>query len=113
MKIYGMETNEVIINEIGSRVKAKRIAQSITQKELAFESGVSLRTISGFENGENISISNLISLLRVLRSLQDIDLLLPEKKISPIEVLNLGHNRQRVSRPKKKVKTSIQWGEDE
>jgi transcriptional regulator with XRE-family HTH domain len=109
MKIQGFETNDIIIKEIGSRLKARRITLDITQKELAIESGVSQRTISGLENGENISFDNLLSILRVLRLLQDINLLFPETKVNPFDVLNLGHSKKRVSSQKAKRDAIWEW----
>jgi transcriptional regulator with XRE-family HTH domain len=109
MKIRGFEPNHVIIKEIGERLKARRIALAITQKDLAMESGVSQRTISGFENGENISLDSLLSILRVLRLLQDIDLLFPEKKVDPFDVLNLGHSKKRVSKKRTLKRSPWKW----
>jgi transcriptional regulator with XRE-family HTH domain len=113
MKINGFETNEVIIAEIGKRVKRRRIAFSMTQKELAYEADISLRTLSGFENGENISLSNLISILRVLRLLQEINQLIPENEVSPIDILKLSHSRKRVSTVNRKSKSAWKWGDEE
>lgn len=109
MKIQGFETNDTIIKEIGKRLKARRIALDITQKDLALESGVSQRTISGFENGENISLDNLLSILRVLRLLQDINLLFPEKKVNPFDVLNFGHTKKRASSKNTRKASSWEW----
>lgn len=109
MKIQGFETNDTIIKEIGKRLKARRIALDITQKELAIESGVSQRTISGFENGENISLDNLLSVLRVLRLLQEINLLFPERKVDPFDVLNLGHSKKRASSKNTRIDSSWEW----
>ena len=109
MKIQGFETNDIIIKEIGRRLKARRIALDITQKELAIESGVSQRTISGLENGENISLDNLLSILRVLRLLPEINLLFPEIKVNPFDVLNLGHSKKRASSKNTKKVSSWEW----
>ncbi|MDY0338177.1 MAG: helix-turn-helix transcriptional regulator [Acholeplasmataceae bacterium] len=111
MRIQGIETNSQIINEIGTRIKARRIALNMTQKELATESDVSLRTISGFENGENISLDNLISILRVLRLLQELNGLFPEKMINPFDVLELGQSKKRVYRKRGINNKPWKWGE--
>jgi transcriptional regulator with XRE-family HTH domain len=107
MKIQGFETNSQIIEEIGKRIKARRIALNMTQSDVANDSGVSLRTISGFENGENISLDNLISILRVLRLLQEFNSVFPEKMINPFEVLSLGQSKKRVYR--KRVNNNKTW----
>ena len=113
MKIYGMENNNVLLKEIGLRIKAKRIAMNMTQSDLAFESGASLRTIAKVESGNNVSLSHLIAILRALRIAANLDLLIPETKTNPIEILDLGKKRQRVSR-KKGIKTSTwKWGDEQ
>lgn len=112
MKINGFETNKEVILEIGRRIQAKRISLSMTQKILASDAGISVRTLSALENGENISLDNLISVLRVLKLIQNIDGLLPQVKMNPFDVLQLGHQRQRVSTKKTINKSSNIW-EDE
>ena len=112
MKLYGNEANDVILKELGNRIKDKRINLLITQKELAQESNVSLRMISNVENGSNISLDNLISILRVLGIAGNLELLIPDNKINPYDILELGDSRKRVY-PKKTLKqTKWQW-EDE
>ena len=112
MKIYGIETNEVILSEIGHRIKSRRIALAITQKNLALESGVSLRTINNLENGKNVSLNNLVSILRVIRVVDNIDLLVPENKTNPMDILDLGHSRKRVSKLKHDKKSTWKWGDE-
>ena len=112
MKIYGMETNEIILKEIGSRLKSRRIALSITQSDLAKESGVSLGTIMNAENGDNVSLNNLISILRVIRVVENLDMLIPQKKSNPMDILDLGHNRKRVSKSKKSNDSDWKWGDE-
>lgn len=112
MKILGFETNEVILKELGVRLKSKRVALDITQKVLALESGVSQRTISGFENGENISLDNLVSLFRALRLLPSLDALIPEKKINPFDMLEHGRSKQRASSKLYVQESSWEWKDE-
>ncbi len=112
MKIYGFETNEIILKEIGNRIKLRRISLSITQKELALESGVSLRTIINAEMGENISFNHLVSILRVIRVVENLNLLIPETKTNPLEILELGRGRKRVSKVKEMDKSNWKWGDE-
>jgi transcriptional regulator with XRE-family HTH domain len=44
--------------EVVIRFKAYRISYPLTQKELSDKSGVSLRSITRFESGEDISLAN-------------------------------------------------------
>ena len=77
MKIYGAENNEIIMKEIGIRIKDTRIAIDLTQKELAERAGISQRTIERIENGENIKVENIINVLRAMQLLRNLDNLVP------------------------------------
>ena len=85
---------------------------SITQKDLAKESGVSLGTIMNTENGDNVSLNNLISILRVIRVVDNLDSLIPQKKSNPMDILDLGHNRKRVSKSNKNNDSDWKWGDE-
>lgn len=113
MKIYGVETNDVIRKELGRRIKTKRIALQMTQKELANESGVSLRMINHVEDGNNVSLDNLISLLRALRIVENIDLFIPDEKASPMDMLKLGNQRKRVTKKSKDNPSTWKWGDEQ
>ncbi len=107
-----MENNNVLLNEIGLRIKAKRIAMNMTQADLALESGASLRTITKVESGSNISLIHLIAILRALRIAANLDLLIPETKTNPIEILDFGKKRQRASRKKGSNTSTWKWGDE-
>lgn len=111
MKIYGNEANQDIIIEIGKRIKARRISFSLTQEEISLRSGVSLRTIIEMEKGKNVSLLSLIPVLKVLKLSDNLELLVSENKTDPFDVIELGHNRKRVSR-KKKIDTGWKWGDE-
>ena len=57
MKIVFFSSTNEVLSEIGSRMKAARIAMSITQKEMAEMTNLSLRTISNLEAGKDVSFS--------------------------------------------------------
>ena len=58
---------------------------------MAEKSGVSLITLRAFENGKavNITMGNLLALLRVIEQLEGIIEILPEIPISPYQLLKL------------------------
>ncbi len=88
---YLLSLNQDILLDIGRRIKMQRINQNLTAKKLSVISGVSLRTISGFERGEkNISLINFIEILRALKLLNHLENLIPELPlISPLEMVAL------------------------
>jgi len=99
---YSLLLNEDILNDLGKRFKEHRINSRFTQEELARKSGVSRRTISGLENGKyNISLKNLIDILRALQLINNLQDLLPElPAINPIEMAKLENKRTQRIRKK-------------
>ena len=79
-------TNQDIIILLCQRLKEYRLAARMSQREMAEKSGVSLTTISHFEQGmnRNITLNNFISLLRVLGLEQRLSDLLPELPVPPM-----------------------------
>jgi transcriptional regulator with XRE-family HTH domain len=88
---YNVLLNQDILADIGNRLKQHRLNQHLTAGELSNKSGVSIRTITGFERGEkNISLSNLIEILRALRLINNLEELFPEiPAISPLELIEI------------------------
>ena len=79
-------TNQDIMLLLAKRIKEYRLAARMSQKEMAEKSGVSLATISHFEQGvnQNMTLNNFISLLRIIGMEQRISDLLPELPMPPI-----------------------------
>lgn len=95
-------SNTAIVKEIGKRLKEYRLKKRFTQQELAQQAGISLFSLTQIEKGKPVSISTLLPVLRVLRLLDNIDMLLPETSLSPIEIMKLkGKMPQRI-RPQKR-----------
>lgn len=84
-------SNAEIIQSLGKQYKKYRLSAELTQKEVAEKAGVSLITLRAFENGKalNITMGNLLALLRVLQQLDGIAEILPEIPISPYQLLKL------------------------
>ena len=110
-----MLADAIILNRIGSHLKAVRLRQNITQQSLADAAGVSLSSLKKIEKGE---IGSFDSLLRVLRTLGKLDVLQPldEEQLSPSEYYNLvqsntaKHQRQRaVGRLNNTNKEESEW----
>ena len=88
---YDLLLNKDILFDLGKRLKQQRLNQNLTAKGLAERSGVSQRTITGFERGEkNISLINFIELLRTLKLVANLEELVPEiPLVSPLEMMEL------------------------
>jgi len=88
-ELYEKSGND-IIRELGKRYSDYRKKTGYTQKEVAEKSGLSVFTISSFENGSStgITLASFIKLLRAIDSLDEIEKLLPELPESPRVLFN-------------------------
>ena len=114
MKINSENNNSAVLSELGARIKRNRIDMQLSQQDFAAKAGISTRTLSAAENGEDIRLSNLIRILRTLNCLENLDLLLPELAFDPESYRTLGRERKRVSRTIENNDTSEwKWGDEE
>lgn len=94
-------SDTAILKRLGARLKAYRIARGMKQQELAAESGVGVSTIAKIENGQSVTLSLLISVMRTLGLLENLDLLVPEQKSSPMDLLKMQGKQVKRVRTKK------------
>ena len=89
-------SNDEIKNIIGKKIKNYRIDLGYSQKDLAKRSGISIHSISNIENGNGVTLDNLINIMRALNILNNIDNLVPDVASNPFDI-DIGiTNRQRV-----------------
>ncbi len=104
------------IAEIAARLKAYRIDYPLSQQELADKAGISRRSITNLENGEDVQLGTLIKVLMALGLDSNLDLLAPDPTERPSYYLEgklAAPQRERAS--KKGRKTSIKsfkWGDE-
>lgn len=98
MKINSENNNSAVLSELGARIKRNRIDMQLSQQDFAAKAGISTRTLSAAENGEDIRLSSLIRILRTLNCLENLNMLLPELSFDPEAYRVLGRGRKRVSR---------------
>ncbi len=103
------ETND-IKQELAFRFKSLRLSLNYSQAYIAQKSGVSIRTVKSFEKDGSISFDNLIKLLKVLNICDNLNYLIPEIGLNTIDLHNLGHQKQRVSR--KATVQKQKWGDE-
>jgi transcriptional regulator with XRE-family HTH domain len=116
MKLSNDNSDEAVLKEIGNRIAQYRLNQDKTQAALAQEAGVSSRTMTRVERGHSVQSSSLIRILRALKLVENLDRLIPEPLVSPVQQLIMqGKQRKRASskpgKPPKKGTWS--WGDEE
>ena len=107
-------SDSALLTELGARLQRHRLNMNMTQAALAKEAGLSQRTINRLEQGHSTTVSNLIRLLRSLGLLENLDALVPEPAISPIQQMKLrGKSRKRASSKREKEGEVWSWEEGE
>jgi transcriptional regulator with XRE-family HTH domain len=97
-------TDIAIIEHIGRFIKHTRLGKNKTQAQLAKEAGLNRWTISQIENGESVTLSSLIQLLRALDVLYVLNNFEFNQDISPLAYAKLKkEQRERASSKKNKV----------
>lgn len=87
-----------MIEELGRRVRQRRVAQDLTQVELADAAGVPLRTIERLEAGTSIGLDKFMQVMRTLKMSENVDQLLPEYEVRPLQQIGAKTvQRKRVS----------------
>ncbi len=107
---YSDTGNDGILRELGRRLRALRLRADLSQEALAAASGVSFNTVRNAEDGRNISLDTLISLLRALQALPALEALLPEPGPSPVDLARrAGKPRRRASGQRATEQDEWQW----
>ncbi len=114
MQIQPESSNEAILDELGKRLARHRLNLNLTQEELANEAGTGINTVYRIEQGHSTQLSNFIRVLHALGLISNLEVLVPEPPVSPIEQLRQkGQERKRASQ--RKVETSStgwKWGDE-
>ena len=82
-------TNREIARALAKRIRSYRVTMGTSQKDLAERSGISVTSVSRFEQTGAITLNNLIAVLRALGTVDRISDLIPEHQgPSPLELLS-------------------------
>lgn len=92
---WAQMTDVAIVAQIGHFIKQTRIRQHKTQAQLAEAAGLNRWTISQIENGESVTLTSLIQLLRALDSLYVMDKFKIQDDISPLAYAKLKKQQQK------------------
>lgn len=88
-------SDAAIVAQIGNFIRNTRMQQNKTQAQLAEMAGLNRWTLSQIENGESITLSSLIQLLRALNSLFVFNYFETLDEISPLEYAKIKKLKQK------------------
>ena len=94
-------THAAIAEELGERLKRARLNRDMTQAEVAERAGVTRLAVLNAEKGD-VRLKVLVAVLSALDLAGQLDLLLSNQDVSPIQLARLkGKERQRASGQRK------------
>lgn len=115
MKIDANTADEAVLKELGRRLTAIRLAQNLSQRQLAERAGLGLRTIQRLEQGEAAThLSGFVRVCRALGLMDRIDHIMAEPSPSPLDQLRLNERKRRRASGRRQTAPSPRkwtWGE--
>ena len=92
-----------IINRLCARLRTERLAQQMTQAEVAGRAGIGVNTLSNLEAGRSVAFDSVVRVAMVLGRADELDALFKPKLNSLDDILRY-ENSARRQRVKKKSK---------
>jgi transcriptional regulator with XRE-family HTH domain len=110
MKIDKQMSAEAMLAELGQRLARRRIDLGLTQAQAAEEAGLGKRTLERLEAGSDTKVATLIRILSVLDLTEELNRLVPEPGLRPMDLLKLkGKERKYAYSPRSDHQPEIDW----
>jgi len=106
---FSVATSDQIEAALCKRLEHIRLSRNMTQIQLATEAGVSPRTIGRLEKGQGISVDTFIRVLTALGIQQNLEALLPDPTVRPIERIDIAGGERKRARPSQSTHVPSNW----
>lgn len=112
---FSLATSGQIEAALCKRLESIRLSRNITQAQLAEKAGVSPRTIGRLEKGQGVSVDTFIRIMMALGIQQNLEALLPDPIVRPIERVGIGRGERKRARPNQSSdeRPTWSWGDGE
>lgn len=112
---FSVATSNQIEAALCKRLESIRLSRNITQAQLAEEAGVSPRTIGRLEKGQGVSVDTFIRIMIALGIQQNLEALLSDPTVRPIERVGIGAGERKRARPTQSSneRQTWSWGDGE
>jgi transcriptional regulator with XRE-family HTH domain len=86
-----------LIRKWGEKLKELRISTNLSQSELAIKTGMSRSSVAEIEKGRNFSVGSLISILRALQMLDQLEFFFRKEnyELSPMEIYEIEKKKRK------------------
>ncbi|HHA2592432.1 helix-turn-helix domain-containing protein [Stenotrophomonas pavanii] len=92
-----IQSPDEIAEDLGRRIRARRLSANISQAALADKAGISRRALVQLEGGQGSSIRTLICVLKALGLAEHLSRIAPVPSVSPMAMLKARQSRRRAS----------------
>ncbi len=114
-RTYKAATPHGLEAELGRRLARIRLGRNVTQKTLAREAGIGLRTLRRVEAGESSTLDSFLRIAMALGLADDLLSAIPSHDIRPIERVDSRRSERKRARP---ARTEVadepwSWGDEQ
>lgn len=103
-------TDDAVIDELRGRCRRERLAQNLSQADLATRAGLNRETVRRFEADEySPTLASFVAILRALGGLEALAAVLPERPLDPLNPTATDRKRARSGREAPQGEWT--WGE--
>jgi transcriptional regulator with XRE-family HTH domain len=103
-------TSRALRTEMGRRLAKLRLAKNVTQRTLAEDAGIGLRTLRRIETGQPCSLDSLLRVAIALGLAEGLLSAVPPREIRPIERVDSSAGRERRrARPRRVASPGEPW----
>lgn len=102
-------TSQVLRIELGGRLAKLRLTRNVTQRTLAEDAGIGLRTLRRIEAGQPSSLDSLLRVVIALGLGEGLLSAVPPREVRPIERVDSGGRERQRARPRKIAPPSDPW----
>jgi putative transcriptional regulator len=106
---FSIATSEQIEEFLSGQLNRIRLSRNFTQTQLAQKSGVAFRTVQRLEGGQSVTLNTFIRIMMALDIQQNLETLLPNPTIRPIERVNTGGSERKRARPVRTDSENSTW----
>ncbi len=102
-------TSHRLETELGRRLAKIRLARNVTQKALANDAGIGLRTLRRLETGQPSTLDSFLRIAVALGLADDLLSAVPSQDIRPIERVSSRRSERKRARPAKTAAPDEPW----
>jgi len=94
-KKWSLLSDHAILEQLGAYLKQQRLKQNRSQEAIAKDAGINRWTLSKIENGDGITLTSFIQILRALQLLEVLQVFEATPVVSPLQLAKLEQQQRK------------------